>query len=212
MILDRLASQTVPALTRRRFVTMSVGGSVGLALLPAAFAQQKNDAPPGQKPTEQPAAFVSIAPDGTTTVLCNRMDMGQGIETALAMICAEELEADWSKVRTGFGNQRPNYVDPFMGLHLTGGSNSVKNSFMQYRELGGRTRAMLIAAAAKQWGVSPASIKAENGIVSGGGRTAGYGELFAAAMKEPIPEKVALKDPKDFRLIGKPTGLKVSRD
>ena len=217
MMIDRFireAAAQQATLSRRHFMTVTVGGAVGLALLPGTLSAQQPAAnvPPGQKPTEQPAAFVSIAPDGTTTVLCNRMDMGQGIETALAMICAEELEADWSKVRTGFGNQRPNYVDPFMGLHLTGGSNSVKNSFMQYRELGGRTRAMLVAAAAKQWGVSPVSLKAENGVVSGGGRSAGYGELFAAAMKEPIPEKVALKDPKDFRLIGKPTGLKVSRD
>lgn len=217
MMIDRFlreAAAQQSTLSRRHFVTLTVGGAVGLALVPGLpFAQQAPaNVPPGQKATEQPAAFVSIAPDGTTTVLCNRMDMGQGIETALAMICAEELEADWAKVRTGFGNQRPNYVDPFMGLHLTGGSNSVKNSFMQYRELGARTRAMLVAAAAKQWGVPAASLKAENGVVSGGGRSAGYGELFEAAMKEPIPEKVALKDARDFRLIGKPTGLKVSRD
>ncbi len=220
MILDKMLQQAlaapVPGLSRRQFVTMSVGGAFGIALLPLASdevrAQQAPSLPPGQKPTEQPAAFVTIAKDGTTTVLCNRMDMGQGIETALAMICAEELEADWSKVTTGFGNQRPNYVDPFMGMHLTGGSNSVKNSFMQYRELGARTRAMLVAAAARQWGVPAASLKAENGVLSGAGKSAGYGELFDAAMKEPIPEKVVLKDPKDFRLIGKPTGLKVSRD
>ena len=216
-LLRRAALDAAPAapLSRRSFVTMSVGGVVGLALLPwvtpEVRAQQAASVPPGQKPTEQPSAFVSIAKDGTTTVLCNRMDMGQGIETALAMICAEELNADWSKVKTGFGNQRGNYVDPFMGMHLTGGSNSIKNSYTQYRELGGRTRAMLLSAAAQQWGVPLASLKAENGVVSGGGKSAGYGELFDAAMQQPIPEKVVLKDPKDFQLIGKPTGLKVSR-
>jgi isoquinoline 1-oxidoreductase subunit beta len=199
--------------TRRRFVAMSVGGSVGLAVLPElAFAQQQAPAlPPGQKPTEQPAAFVSIAKDGTTTVLCNRMDMGQGIETALAMVCAEELGAPWAKVKTAFGNQQAHYVDPGFGMHLTGGSNSVKNSYTQYRELGARTRAMLIAAAAQQWKVDPASLRADNGVVSGGGKRASYGALFDAAMKQPIPEKVTLKNPKDFQLIGKPTGLKVSR-
>jgi isoquinoline 1-oxidoreductase subunit beta len=210
------AAAQASSLSRRSFVTMTVGGAVGLAFLPFASdevrAQQAPSVPPGQKPTERPSAFVSIAKDGTTTVLCNRMDMGQGIETALAMICAEELEADWSKVKTAFGNQRGNYVDPMMGMHLTGGSNSVKNSYLQYRELGARTRAMLVAAAAKQWGVAPASLTAENGIVSGNGKTAGYGELFDAAMKEPIPEKVVLKDAKDFKIIGKPTGLKVSRN
>ena len=161
MIIDHLLRSVTasPAdVTRRRFVTMSVGGSVGLALLPWAAAQQKADVPPGQKPTEQPSAFVSIAPDGTTTVICNRMDMGQGIETALAMVCAEELGADWSKVKTGFGTAAPNYVDPAFGMHLTGGSNSVKNSYTQYRELGARTRAMLIAAAAKRWNVPASSL------------------------------------------------------
>jgi isoquinoline 1-oxidoreductase subunit beta len=223
MIIDKYLQQALQEaatqaaqLSRRHFVTMTVGGAVGLALMPLASqevrAQQAPSVPPGQKPTEQPAAFVSIAKDGTTTVLCNRMDMGQGIETALAMICAEELEADWSIVKTSFGDQRGNYVDPMMGLHLTGGSNSVKNSYGQYRELGARTKAMLIATAAKQWGVAPASLKAANGVVSGGGKSAGYGALFDAAMKEPIPEKVVLKDPKDFKIIGKPTGLKVSRD
>jgi isoquinoline 1-oxidoreductase subunit beta len=207
-----------PALSRRAFVTMSVGGVVGLAFLPGVLqAQPAANAPsggPGSKPTEQPAAFVTIARDGTTTVLCNRMDMGQGIETALAMICAEELDADWGKVVTGFGDARANYIDPFMGLHLTGGSNSVKNSYGQYRELGARTRAMLVTAASKQWGVPVDQISTENSLVkttAGGGKFASYGDLFEAAMKEPVPGTVALKDPKQFKLIGKPTGLKVSR-
>lgn len=209
MILDRYLP-VAPALTRRRFVTMTVGGSVGLAVLPLA-AQQPADAAPGSRPTEQPPAFVSIAPDGTTTVLCNRMDMGQGIETALAMVCAEELDCDWRKVKTGFGDQRANYVDPAMGMHLTGGSNSVKNSYTQYRELGARTKAMLLAEASRQLGVPPAQLKVAEGTITGGGRSLGYGELFEAAMRQPVPAQVTLKDPKDFRLIGRPTGLTVSK-
>lgn len=211
MIVDQLLRQSAAAApTRRRFLVASVGGSLGLALLPALRAQTPAKLPPGQNPTEQPVAFVSIAKDGTTTILCNRMDMGQGIETGLAMICAEELEADWSKVVTGFGDQKGHYVDPAMGMHLTGGSNSIKNSYTQYRELGARLRAMLVSAAALQWGVLPAQLKAENGMVRGAGRLAGYGELFDAAIQLPVPEKVALKDPATFRLIGKPTGLKVA--
>ncbi len=200
--------------SRRSFIKASFGGAAGIAIVPSiATAQDKAPAPkPGSKPTEQPLAFLSIAKDGTTTILCNRMDMGQGIETALAMICAEELEADWSKVKTGFGNQRGNYVDPMMGMHLTGGSNSVKNSYTQYRELGARAKAMLVSTAAKQWKVEAASLKAENGVVIGAGKRANYGELFDAAMKESIPEAVALKDPKNFKIVGKPTGLKVSRE
>ncbi len=215
MMIEKYLAQ-METLPRRRFVTMMMGGVIGVALLPltARLAHaHPNHAyiAPGQKPSEEPAAFVTIAKDGTTTVLCNRMDMGQGIETALAMICAEELEADWSKVKTGFGNQQSHYVDPIMGMHLTGGSASVKNSYTQYRELGARTKAMLLAAAAKQWKVDAKTLKAENGVVIGGTRRASYGELFDAAMKEPIPEEVTLKNAKDFKLIGKPTGLKVSR-
>ncbi len=215
MILNKFLSATPQEVSRRNFVSMTIGGALGLAFMPLATdlvrAQNAPAVPGGQKPTEQPGAFVSIAKDGTTTVLCNRMDMGQGIETALAMICAEELDVAWAQVRTGFGNQMPNYVDPFMGMHLTGGSNSIKNSYQQYRELGARTKAMLMAAAAKQLGVPQGSLKAEKGVVSGGGKSASFGELFEAAMKEPVPEKVSLKDPKDFEIIGKPTGLKVSR-
>jgi isoquinoline 1-oxidoreductase subunit beta len=215
MILDRFIEKSLQStasvpLTRRRFATVTVGGTLGLALLPAT-AQQAAKPPPGQAPTEAPPAFVSIAADGTTTILCNRMDMGQGIETALAMVCAEELDVPWAAVRTGFGNQQAHYIDPMFGMHLTGGSNSVKNSYQQYRELGARTKAMLLAAASKQLGVPPAQLKVTAGRIEGGGRSASYGELFAAAMKEPVPEQVVLKDPKDFKIIGKPTGLKVSR-
>ena len=177
MILDKLIAQANTSdLSRRRFVTMTVGGAVGLALMPLATpdvrAQNAPDLPPGQKAFQQPSAFVTIDKDGTTTVLCNRMDMGQGIETALAMICADELDADWAKVKTGFGNQKGNYIDPSMGMHLTGGSNSVKNSYTQYRELGARTKAMLLAAASKQLGVPPAQLTVANGVISGGGKSA----------------------------------------
>ncbi|MFT7776797.1 molybdopterin cofactor-binding domain-containing protein [Roseateles sp.] len=198
-------------LSRRSFVATTLGGAVGLALLPNLAAAQGAAAKPGSKPTEQPLAFVSIAPDGATTILCNRMDMGQGIETGLAMICAEELDADWSKVRTGFGDQQAKYVDPLFGIHLTGGSNSVKNSYQQYRELGARTKAMLVAAAAQAWGLPAASLKAENGVISGAGKSAGYGEFFDAAMRLPVPEAVTLKDPKAFKLVGQPTGLVVGK-
>ena len=210
-VLQRSLSPAPQPISRRRFVTMSVGGSVGLVLLPSVLAQQKADVPPGQKPTEQPSAFVTIAPDGTTTVLCNRMDMGQGIETALAMVCAEELGVDWNRVKTGFGNAAPNYVDPLIGLHITGGSSSVKHSYTQYRELGARTRAMLIAAAAAAGTCRRRRSWPTTAWCAAGGRSASYGELFDAAMKEPIPETVVLKDPKDFKRIGKPTGLKPSR-
>ena len=159
------------------------------------------------KPTQQPAAFVRIDPDGTVTVSINRLDFGQGVQTGLPMILAEELDADWRRVRSQHGNADPAYVDPVLGLHLTGGSGSIKNSYMQYRELGARTRAMLMAAAAAQWGVDASTLDTDAGFVVGpGGKRLGYGELAEAAMKLPVPEQVTLKDPSRFRIIGKPTG------
>ena len=122
------------------------------------------------------------------------------------MILAEELDADWSLVRSRHGSNDAAYVDPLFGIHLTGGSNSIKNSFTQYRELGARARAMLLSAAAARWKVDVATLRTQAGTVLGpDGRKLGYGELAEAAMALPVPEKVTLKDPKDFRIIGRPT-------
>jgi isoquinoline 1-oxidoreductase beta subunit len=149
---------------------------------------------------------VHIAPDGEVTVVVNRLEFGQGVQTGLSMILAEELDADWSLVRSRHGSNDPAYVDPFFGIHITGGSSSVKNSFAQYRELGARARAMLLGAAAVRWNVDVAALRTEAGSVLGpGGRKLGYGELAEAAMALPVPEKVTLKDAKDFRIIGRPT-------
>ena len=123
------------------------------------------------------------------------------------MILAEELDADWSKVRSVHGSNDPAYVDPVFGMHITGGSGSIKNSYTQYRELGARTRAMLVGAAAAQWKVDAATLRTQTASSSAPAASKlGYGELAEAAMKLPVPETVKLKDPKDFRLIGKPTG------
>ena len=162
--------------------------------------------PRALKPTQQPSAFVQIATNGEVTVAINRLEFGQGVQTALPMILAEELDADWTLVRSRHGSSDAAYVDPLFGIHLTGGSHSVKNSFTQYRELGARARAMLLAAAAARWNVDVATLRTEAGAVLGPqGRKLGYGELAEAAMALPVPEKITLKDPKDFRLIGRPT-------
>ena len=193
------------ALDRRSFLKLSgAGAGFALGVFPLAAAAQ--DAGAGLKPNQQPAAFVRIDRDGTTTVTVNRLEFGQGTHTGLAMILAEELDADWSKVRTVHGDANPAYFDPAFGMHLTGGSNSIKNSYTQYRELGARTRAMLVAAAAKEWSMDPASLRTERGaVVDAKGRRKPYGELAEAAMGQPVPQAVTLKDPKQFRLIGQPT-------
>lgn len=192
-------------LPRRGFLKLAVASGFALGLAPlAARAQGAPDA--ALKPTQRPGAFVAIATDGTVTVTVNRLEFGQGVQTALPMVLAEELDADWSQVRSQLGTNDPAYADPLAGMHLTGGSTAVKNSFTQYRELGARTRAMLVGAAAARWKADPATLRTEAGHVIGpGGRRASYGELAEAAMRQPVPERVALKDPKRFKLIGQPT-------
>jgi isoquinoline 1-oxidoreductase beta subunit len=199
--------QGAAALERRSFLKLGAASGFALGLFPVAASAQGQAQPAGLKPTEQPSAFVRIDPDGTTTITINRLDFGQGVQTGLPMVLAEELDADWSKVRSVHGNADPAYIDPAFGMHITGGSNSIKNSYTQYRELGARTRAMLVAAAAQQWKVDAGALKTANGVVTGpGGKRATYGELATAAMQQPVPQKVQLKDPKQFRIIGKPTG------
>ncbi len=204
------AANGLDGLARRTFLKVSAASGFALGAFPLVAGAQGAGAaaaPAGLKPFEQPSAFVRIDADGTVTVTINRLDFGQGVQTGLPMILAEELDADWSKVRSVHGDANQAYADPMMGMHLTGGSNSIKNSYTQYRELGARTRAMLVSAAAAQWGVDASALRTSNGFVVGpGGKKLGYGVLAEAAMKQPVPEKVTLKDPKQFRLIGKPTG------
>ena len=196
----------IATLPRRSFLKLAGAGGLALGLYPN-LANAQAPAAAGLKPFEQPTAFVQIAPNGEVTVTLNRLEFGQGIQTALPMVLAEELDADWSKVRSQHGSNNPAYADPLWGMHLTGGSTAIKHSYTQYRELGARARAMLLAAAATQWNVDVKTLRTQAGMVLGpNGRKAGYGELAEAAMRQPVPEKVTLKNPKDFRIIGKPTG------
>jgi len=200
-------AEDAAALNRRSFLKLA--GATGLAIgaFPGDAGADNGVAKAGAlKPTQQPAAFVQIAPDGTVTVAINRLEFGQGVQTALPMILAEELDADWSKVRSRHGTNDPAYADPLWGMHLTGGSTAIKHSFTQYRELGARARAMLLAAAAGRWNVEASTLRTQAGTVLGpGARRATYGELAEAAMALPVPAEVTLKDPKQFRLIGRPT-------
>ncbi|MFP3553314.1 xanthine dehydrogenase family protein molybdopterin-binding subunit [Paraburkholderia sp. SIMBA_049] len=196
-------------LPRRSFLKLAGAGGLALGVFPYLAIGQTGGS--GQtasalKPTQQPSAFVQIAPDGEVTVTINRLEFGQGVQTALPMILAEELDADWNLVRSRQGSNDAAYADPLFGIHLTGGSHSVKNSFTQYRELGARVRAMLLSAAATCWKVDVATLRTRAGTVLGsGGRKLSYGELAEAAMALPVPERVTLKNPRDFRIIGRPT-------
>ena len=133
------------------------------------------------------------------------VEMGQGTYTSIPMLIAEELEVDLKQVR--LEHAPPNeklYVNPLLGVQATGNSNAIRGSWQPLREAGAVARTMLVAAAAKRWGVDPASCRAESGkiIHAATGKNATYGELAADAAGMPAPEKVALKRPDEFQLIG----------
>lgn len=212
--LRALAADSIDAglkLERRDFLKLATASGFALGVFPAAVsAQAKGNeqvSTSALKPYQQPSAFVKIDRDGAVTITINRLEFGQGVQTGLPMVLAEELDADWSKVQSAHGNADPAYLDPVMGMHLTGGSTAIKNSYVQYRELGARTRSMLLATAAKRWSVDPQSLRTQAGQVIGPrGKKLGYGELADEAMKMPVPQQVKLKDAKDFRIIGHATG------
>lgn len=157
--------------------------------------------------------FVAIAEDGTVTVYCHRSEMGQGVRTSLPMVVADELEADWEKVKV---IQAPGDEVRF-GNQDTDGSRSLRHFFMPMRRVGAAARQMLEQAAADKWQVPVGEVKAESHYVmhSASGRKLAYGELAAAAAALPVParETLKLKNPEQFRYIGKgKTGLYDGRD
>jgi isoquinoline 1-oxidoreductase beta subunit len=153
-----------------------------------------------------PNAWVHIADDNTITLLCARSEMGQGVYTALPMLIAEELHVNLQTVKVENAPPAAVYVNALLGAQITGGSTSVRDGWEKLRVAGAQVREMLISAAADEWKVERASLKADQGFVSGpGGKRASYGHLAEAAAKLPVPEKVALKDPKDFTIVGKRT-------
>jgi len=155
--------------------------------------------------TLAPNAFVRIAPDGTVTIVVNHAEMGQGIITALPMLVAEELDADWSKVRTEFAPVDPAYNHTLFGIQMTGGSTSTWTEFERLRGVGATTRALLVSAAAEEWAVPASECRTESGaVLHRDGRRLAYGALVDRAARLPVPTNVPLKEPKDFRLIGTP--------
>jgi isoquinoline 1-oxidoreductase beta subunit len=204
-----------PVVTRRSFIrlTGALGAGLGLAFsFPACT-------PSGQLHAKEfaPNAWVRIAPDDTVTIVLNKSEMGQGVATGLPTILADELDASMDQVRTEFAPADPRYVDPVFHDMITGGSTSVADSWQPLRRAGATARAMLIGAAAKQWGVDPGTCTTRAGTVrhEPSNRSASYGSLAAAAATLPVPGDVPLKSPDQFTLIGKPgtrldLGMKVN--
>ncbi|REE23478.1 isoquinoline 1-oxidoreductase beta subunit [Paraburkholderia sp. BL27I4N3] len=225
---------------KRRTFLLGGAGAVGALLVGWSVL------PPGQRLTTSmplPAqgtqvalnGWVKIAADNSVTIMMCKAEMGQGIHTGLAMLLAEELDADWSRVRVEDSpidriyNSVQSIIDdlPFRpdndstvkratvwmtrklvreaGTMMTGGSSSINDLWTPMREAGASARAMLIGAAAAQWKVPPGECRAEGGqVLHPSGHKASFGELSSMAAQQPLPRKVTLKDPADFKLIGKP--------
>ncbi|MFD0936473.1 molybdopterin cofactor-binding domain-containing protein, partial [Methylobacterium trifolii] len=202
--------QPDPRATRRAFLggTAAATGAIVIGLR----LDLKNPARAAAGPDlsggrAQPNAFVRIASDDTITVIIKHLDMGQGNTTGLATILADELDADWSRVRTEFAPaDAALYANLLMGpVQGTGGSTAIANSWMQLRKAGAAAREMLVVAAAFQWKVPPSEVTVEDGVVrhAASNRQARFGELAASAATLPVPEAPRLKDPSQWRLIGK---------
>jgi len=187
--------------TRRNFLKTTSAVSGGLLM---GVALPGNLLAAGTLHT--PNAWVHIADDNTITLLCARSEMGQGVYTSLPMLIAEELNVNLQTVKVDAAPPAAVYVNALLGAQITGGSTSVRDGWEKLRVAGAQVREMLISAAAAEWKLDRAALKADQGYVTGpGGKRASYGHLAAAASKLPVPEKVALKDPKDFTIVGKRT-------
>jgi isoquinoline 1-oxidoreductase subunit beta len=197
--------------TRRDF--LKAAGAAGAIALTIGFewtvSARRAFAGPaalGAAPAFIPNAFLRIGVDNRVTVIAKHVEMGQGAYTGIATIVAEELDADWAQIQVESAPaDAKRYANLVFGtLQGTGGSSAMSNSWMQLREAGGKARAMLLAAAAKQWKVPVADLTVEKGVVyhAPSKRHASFGALVATAAALPVPETVQLKDPKDFKLIG----------
>jgi len=197
--------QSTTALSRRTFLQAgaAVGGGLMLSLsLP--FGNGKTEATDGFVPN----AFMRIGGDGRIVLTMPYVEMGQGTYTSIPMLVAEELEVDLSQVR--LEHAPPNeklYGNPLLGgVQATGNSNAVRAAWQPLRQAGAIARTMLVSAAARRWNVDSASCRAQSGQVlhAPTGRSIKYGELAADAARMPVPERVVLKRPEDFKLIGTP--------
>ncbi|MBC8258402.1 MAG: xanthine dehydrogenase family protein molybdopterin-binding subunit [SAR324 cluster bacterium] len=194
-------------LKRRTFLTTSAlagaGLSIGFNFMPeAAFAAGTVTL---EKSGVKLGLWVRISPDGIITLIAPSSEMGQGVNTSLSMILAEELEADWSKIKTETAPANSDFKNPDQPMQLTGGSASIKGFWEPLREVGAAAREMLKTAAAQKWDVPVSECKAQSGqIIHAEKGVLNYGELATVAGKLDVPSDPPLKAEIDFRLIGKP--------
>src|SRR5207253_8277988 len=186
-------AMNIVKVSRRDFVKLTSAASAGLVLgLQFPRSAKATDA------THPLGTFVEVGTDGLITIYVSKSDMGQGVRTALPMIVAEEMDADLKRVKI-----RQADLDKKYGSMGTGGSSSIRTMWTPMRTAGATARAMLVAAAAKKWGVDPKTVTVTNGVVSSGTHKANFGALASAASKLDVPKDVALKDPSKFTIVGK---------
>ncbi len=207
-VFDKFSDVARPDISRRSLLTGGLAAGVLLAFhLPVRATNEPVQPPDVTDGKFAPNAFIRIDSDGRTTLVMPQVEMGQGVYTAIAMILAEELDADIAKVT--LEHAPPNdklYGNPVFGLQVTGNSNSIRAWWTALRNAGAGARAMLVQAAATQWQVEPSSCTTSKGEVAhaASGRKLGYGALVEAARNETPPKDVPVKDPKDFVIIGQP--------
>jgi isoquinoline 1-oxidoreductase beta subunit len=190
--------------SRRSFLKTSAAASGGLLMglhLPGTLGQAM-----AAGTVHAPNAWVHIADNNTITILSAHSEMGQGVHTSMPMLVAEELNVELSQIKVVDAPPGEAYVNALLGAQITGGSTSVRGSWEKLRIAGAQVREMLITAAAAHWGVDRDLIKADKGMLIGPkGLKATYGEFAESAARMPMPEKPPLKDPKNFRIVGKRT-------
>jgi len=189
-------------LSRRQF--LRVGAVVGGTLTLGVQLGLSGCASDGD--TFVPNAFIRIGSDESVVIIVGRSEMGQGVHTALPMLVAEELDADWSRVRVQSAPVAEAYDHPYYGLQVTGGSTSVASSWEPLRKAGAAARAMLVSAAADIWNADPKDCRTEAGYVIHipSSQRLSYGQLVDRAATAAPPDEVTLKHPRDFKLIGQP--------
>ena len=190
-------------LSRRGFLKLSAAAGGGLLIelnLPGGHALAADAG------RFEPNAFIRICRDGVVTLVMHKVEMGQGTYTAIPQLIAEELDVSLDAVKLEHAPPDPRYAEPLIGAQITGGSTSIRGAWKPMREAGATARVLLVQAAAKKWNTDVTTLTTRDGVVidAAGGRRAGYGELVDVAATLPVPTTVTLKDPKDFRLIGKP--------
>jgi isoquinoline 1-oxidoreductase subunit beta len=197
-------SSATMRIDRREFLKGAAAGATGLIIgfyLPGRLEAQGAAGVPFA-----PNAWIRIGTDDVVTLVIDKSEMGQGVMTSLSMLIAEELECDWKKIRTVFAPAAKEYANPIFGIQGTGGSTSIRGMWTPLRKAGAQAREMLITAASQKWGVDESACRAENNQVINTQTKArmSYGSLAEAAGKLPVPSDVKLKEPAQFRILGKP--------